>query len=452
MQKLSFIFKSAIFALLSILLFSDSAKAIPSFARKYKTSCATCHVGYPKLTPFGEAYRLNGFQMPENEAGAVKEEPVKLGSQGYKRVWPKAIWPGEISGTSPVSFRVRSGLTYVKNDEESYFNFGQPALQMMTGGTFTENISFYAGAHLFEGGETGSIDRLYLRFNNLFSKVLPYGLLNIRVGQFIPDIVTYYTNHRSLTHSAYAFNTFAGGQTAFTAGHAHGGAAFGLEAFQLGTEASGLISPRFRYVIGLINGNGAEEDNNSAKDYYGKAAYKLGGLAFDGSSSGEIYGASANNWAEKSLTFSVFAYSGTGTPTEEDSGEEPAHDGHRILSRVSSSESMTSGTEDYDFNRFGFDANLFLRDLNLFGGFISGEDGHDSYDLFFSEANYMVFPWLIAALRFEQANPKDADTIQQLVIHTTALYTANLKFNLETVIDPGDINFSNIICGLDFAF
>ena len=34
---------------------SAPARAIPSFARKYGTSCLTCHTVYPKLTPFGEA-------------------------------------------------------------------------------------------------------------------------------------------------------------------------------------------------------------------------------------------------------------------------------------------------------------------------------------------------------------------------------------------------------------
>jgi hypothetical protein len=29
------------------------ARAIPAFARKYGTSCLTCHTVYPKLTPFG---------------------------------------------------------------------------------------------------------------------------------------------------------------------------------------------------------------------------------------------------------------------------------------------------------------------------------------------------------------------------------------------------------------
>ena len=35
--------------------------AIPAFARKYQTSCATCHKVFPLLNPFEVAFKLNGF-------------------------------------------------------------------------------------------------------------------------------------------------------------------------------------------------------------------------------------------------------------------------------------------------------------------------------------------------------------------------------------------------------
>lgn len=434
-------------------------EAIPAFARKYDTSCVTCHVGYPKLTPFGEVYRLNGFQMPEDEESAIKEEPVKMGAEAYKRVWPNSIWPGSIPGTAPVSFRIRSGFSYTNDETGKYTEFGMPALQMMTGGSFNENISFFAGAHLFEHGTAGSIDRLYIRFNHLLANKLPYNLVNIRIGQFVPDIVTYITNHRSLTHTAYAFNTYAPEKTSFEEGHAHGSESFGIEGFQLGVEANGLLSSNMRYVLGVVNGNGVSAtDNNSAKDFYGKFAFKLGGLKFDGTSTGEIYGAKANNWAEKSIIFSVFGYRGSGTYSSSESEEEEENNGHahkeltkqaiNVLDDYSSAESM----QDYSFNRLGFDYNLSLRDLNLFGGFITGTDDEHSYSLVFTEANYMFFPWLIGVLRYEQANPKNSNTIRQVVTHLSALYTANVRFSIESRFDPDDFELSNLIVGLDFAF
>src|SRR5207245_9732789 len=53
-----------------------SAHAIPAFARKYGTSCQTCHPVYPKLTPFGEAFRRNGYRFPGIAIDVVKREMV----------------------------------------------------------------------------------------------------------------------------------------------------------------------------------------------------------------------------------------------------------------------------------------------------------------------------------------------------------------------------------------
>src|SRR5579872_4013921 len=97
--------KRIIFLLsVAVLLFSAAKQAysLPAFARKYKTSCATCHVGFPKLNAFGEAFRRNGYQFPgHSDAEFVKEEPVSLGSEGNKAAFPESIWPGTIPATSP---------------------------------------------------------------------------------------------------------------------------------------------------------------------------------------------------------------------------------------------------------------------------------------------------------------------------------------------------------------
>ena len=83
----------------TVLLRPDRADAIPAFSRKYKTSCATCHTAFPKLTAFGEAFRRNGFQFPDGgDAEATKEEPVSLGAEGNKKAFPNALWPSTIPG------------------------------------------------------------------------------------------------------------------------------------------------------------------------------------------------------------------------------------------------------------------------------------------------------------------------------------------------------------------
>ena len=71
---------ATVFAALSVMviltLIVPTAEAIPTFARKYETSCSTCHIAIPKRNTFGEAFRKNGYKMPEGEDELVKRTKV----------------------------------------------------------------------------------------------------------------------------------------------------------------------------------------------------------------------------------------------------------------------------------------------------------------------------------------------------------------------------------------
>jgi len=422
-----------IFAFVVSLVFASvkDAEAIPAFARKYKTSCVTCHTVYPKLNQFGEAYRINGFQFPNDEEAQIKEEQIKMGADAYKRVWPEAVWPNSISSAVPISARARMGFVVETNEDDATTSqFGQPALQLIAGSTMGEDITFFVGAHLFEDGETGSIDRFYLKLDNMFNSSIPDHLLYMRIGQFIPELVPFASNHRALSNTAYAFNTYAPSQGAsFAGGHAHGAGPFGIENFQLGIEFSGIVNSRLRYVVGVVNGNGIGEDNNSDKDFYGRASYKFGGMAYDGTG----VEAAGSNEKETSLAIGVFGYQGNGI----------------------------EGTESFSFNRIGVDFNLYYSDLNIIGGYIFGEDGVEAqgYNLYFVEADYMLYPWMSCILRYEQANPDShddgddhGDSVSRIIPNITALYVANVKFMIESRLDPDDLQFDNLYFGMDFGF
>src|ERR1700674_5607729 len=71
--------RASLFAALAVTAaLAAPAHAIPSFARKYGTSCTTCHTVYPKLTPFGEAYRRNGFRFPGVDSDYVKQDTITM--------------------------------------------------------------------------------------------------------------------------------------------------------------------------------------------------------------------------------------------------------------------------------------------------------------------------------------------------------------------------------------
>ncbi|MFQ6673347.1 MAG: hypothetical protein ACE5GH_01025 [Fidelibacterota bacterium] len=468
-------FSGILLCFLVLLAIPEGAGAIPAFARKYGTSCQTCHVAYPKLTPFGEAFRQNGFQWPgdmENEEANVKDKSVPLGAKAYKRVFPHAVWPGAIPGKVPLSFRARSGVKWENGEDGSLAEFELPTLQAMMAGTLGDNVGFFVGAHLFEEGDFGhaSVDRFYLKLNNVLSGTLPDHLLYVRFGQFIPEMVTFASNHRGLTLTSYAYNTYSpSAGPEFPAEHVHGnqghdeaegdghvhsdvekvtGPQFGIENFQLGVEASGLMRGRFRYVVGLVNG-GTGHEENQAKDGYFRLAYKLGGMAYDGSGGA---GMSGKNWVDNSVAVGLFGYRGLAF------------------------NEFTLSPKNLEIRRLGVDLNGFVGNLNLYGGFLLGSDEllkeneHDhahedpeveapvlhaattDFSLYFAEANYVLYPWLIGVLRYEQASPGEYDTIRRLVPSVTLLYRANIKFVLESRFDLDNLDFSVLQIGLDFAY
>ncbi|MBM2814781.1 MAG: hypothetical protein HW421_1543 [Ignavibacteria bacterium] len=422
---------AAFVVLIWTLLINQTSYANPAFARKYQTSCVTCHTVYPQLNSFGESFRINGYQFPVDDEENVKEKPVPMGAEAYKRVWPDAVWPNSIPGTAPFSLRGRSAFTVSTDDSsgQTTSQFGMPALQILAAGVLGKDLSFWIGAHLFENGETGSIDNFFMKFDNLLTDWLPEKALYLKVGQFIPEIVPFATFHRSLTEAAYAMNTYSPSMgDKFVAGHAHGTGTFGIEQFQLGAEVSGVLHSRLRYVIGVVNGNSVAADRNSSRDFYGRLAYKFGGLAFDGTSTNDTTSAEKfDNSKETSFSLGAFGYKGIGT---------------------------LSANEDYDFYRAGSDISFIMGSLRVTGGILLGSDGAadaQKYNLFFGEAQYMFYPWLAGIVRYEQANLKTLPSGKQIVVHISSLLVANVKIKAETVINPNKTDMFNLFIGLDFA-
>ena len=109
--KKSTVVISILAASVALSIFAKPAQAIPVFARKYATSCITCHTIYPKLNDVGEAFRRNGYQFPSNEDILVKEDPLKLGTDAYKEMFPNSIWPSTLPSIPPVSIFTLTSTT-----------------------------------------------------------------------------------------------------------------------------------------------------------------------------------------------------------------------------------------------------------------------------------------------------------------------------------------------------
>jgi hypothetical protein len=431
----------AMFVLFVLIIRSPKdAKAIPAFARKYKTSCATCHVAFPKMTPFGEAFRRNGFQFPEGtDPQFIKEEPVSLGAEAQKRAFPDAIWPGAIPGTAPIAFTVENEVAYNKGaDPKVSFGALPGAIDVLLGGTLGENVSFYGELGIDEG--VLGVERVYLMLDNI---VGPQMLFNLKIGQFEPGLF-YFSNHRR-----YGPEMFITGEGSMT-----GDNNFSLEPTQQGLELNGVLGlGRLGYNLGVVEGRG--NLINSAKDVYLHGIYKIGGMRLDGVVPENMSPLSNTQpWKDNSVILGGFAYFGKAKLGGDAGGT--------ALSKMASSMQGPGEPED-KFNIFGGDAQIFYNRLNLSGAYSHAK--HDSpliadpnlaitSNNLMTELNVVAYPWLIPFARYEYLKIEDEKT-QRLVPGVIALMRANVRFTLFGEINKfGQTDFSLDTFGaaLDFAF
>lgn len=478
--------KTLVLALVLIALAGSEAWAIPAFARKYKTSCATCHEAFPRLNAVGEAFRLNGYKFNDDEM-YIKDEPVEMGDEAYKKVWPKAIWPSDIPGLPPLSVIVRSDYEWdigATKDASNQFVFPKE-VKLLGAGAFGDNMSFFAelvfsrgGGHGGGHGGGGAEDETevsvegWIQYEDLFGLENAF---NFRLGTVGMQELGLFTarNHNRITVNPYLYTMWTmpaadhheteealedrlGDEAAFVETND-----FVIHA-QPGIELNGF-GRWWRYAVGITNGNGESvTDNNSQKDLYAQLAFKLGGLGFDGSGGqdGDVLGG-AESWRDNSLTFSLFGYSGT-----------------QVI-EIAGDDASWRGSDD--FWRVGFGILGRYRDLQIGAGYIFGENEAPYGALtkrdvdsraWFVEAQYFVFPWLIPNIRYEglhldlpltNAVITRADR-ERFIVGVKALLRANVSLAIEgrfytkderqtKMMMKGETNDDNqVVISANFAF
>jgi hypothetical protein len=411
-MKKAFIVIIMAFALVQIL--SDKVYAIPAFARKYKTSCATCHNGFPKLTAFGETFRRNGYQFPGGtDAEFVKEDPVPLGSDGYKKAFPDAIWPGSLPGTSPISLFLNGEIAYnpkydpADPSTAARFTFGGlgSSIEAVAAGTLGEDLSFWGHAILNSDG-TLELNRMFLIFSNLIGDSYAF---NLRVGVIEPSLFSFSTHRAWMEGFWITTRPFSNDM------------GWSFEETQKGLELNGMLSGRIGYSAGIVEGFGKV---HSDKDYYAHLTYKVGGLPLDGVMKEGTALNNAKPYIDNSLTLGAFVYSG---------------------SAVLGPDSLL---QNNSFTVFGGDVNAYYDRYNLFGGvtirtdkspFLESPGQSANTTSLFGELDITVFPWLLPGVRYEIWNGQTIDpasgrvvsyTDSQVVPGIVALIRPNVKLTL----------------------
>ncbi len=403
MKKSFFTFRNQLLFFCSIifmfLVCADQTKAIPSFSRKYKTSCATCHIAFPRLNAFGEAFRRNGYQFPDGgDLAATKEDPVSLGAEGNKKAFPDAIWPGSIPGTSPLAVALELETTYNPQEEQKFnFNPLEGEFALLAAGTLGEDISFWSEVDVEE--DAIEIERVAVIFNNVFGGTT--ATANVKVGKFEPGVFLF-SNHRRLGPK-YSITVATLGDNMWS-----------LEAAQKGIELNGVVgNGRLGYNLGLVEGRGNLD--NSDKDYYAHATYKIGGLRFDGVvPENSVSTGATQPWEDNSVILGGFVYRGAA--------------------------SLTDQIKD-NFTKFGGDLNISYGRFNLMAAyarqnddnpFIDKPDTSGNMDNYIFEATYIIYPWLIPLARFE-SNKANIDQVStdKIAAAIEILIRANVRFALE---------------------
>lgn len=285
---------------------TESAHAIPPFARKYQTSCNTCHIAMPKLNAFGRAFRANGFfwpgegkSNPDNNARKIKavemgnahfasratiDESVPL---GFVLDWDALVYTPKVANTSVNPNTIDSVLGEVL---------------IAYGGTIGDNIG-YAGA--FSAAPTTNAEAGFIVFNDI---VGPENAVNLRAGILWrgPDYMNMGTDSLVLDEK------LSGGQMAYAFKGTGGTASFEMHRFRKpvdGFELYGIVGGYFQYTLGIgtdfgVNGG----DNNFQKSAYIALEYQINGMRLDG-----VGGAKGmNSFEDDHIKIQAWAAYGTG--------------------------------------------------------------------------------------------------------------------------------------------
>ena len=461
---------------------SRPAMAYPIFARKYQTSCVTCHTVFPKLNPFGQAFRLNGYRMPKETEELIKQTPVSLGSDAYRRLWPSAVMPSQLPGNAPLAMNVKmasisessfdpaNGKTTSHND----FQFPQEA-NLFGAGTLGDHMSFMAELTFGEnadGSTSTEIEHARLGFESI---VGPDHLVNLRIGKFAPNLYDGFQEMWLMTNNG-VDTLFSYNPVGFNGGVGSGADDHGTPIISLpnrvrGIEVYGVAAHRFFYTFGAMtkigpggytgaygstanpqtpNGNFG---TNTHKDFYGRIDYKFGGMGLDGDTEG--VNLPPENWRETSLRVGLFGLSGNGQDIL-----------HEVADPVTGN---LFNMQDRSYTRVGLFSSLMVGDLNLFGVYLKGDDklqlldqttnlllseASRSYTTWFAQADYVINPTFIASVRYEHLKPADTSLKPEkfLNLNFTYLVYANVKTMLEYREDLNETRNNQFAIVLRAAF
>ncbi|MGB9454990.1 MAG: hypothetical protein WCB12_03040 [Bryobacteraceae bacterium] len=463
-----------------VLFFASKSYAIPPFARKYQTSCQTCHLDFPKLNDFGKAFKDAGFKFPADDESYIKEPPVMLGAPAYKESFPNSIWPGTMPGMPPVGLRYNQFFQVTGSNRNQFNSLAAPGsvpgvipatdfqagfFSMFTAGNFGSDIAFWVDDDLSVSGDNsaGGLGDAYLKFVNIGRLMkLPKDSLSLRAGQFELDLP--FTQARTMNLSPYDIyeqanigaaipgaqqqnvgNQFSFGDVArgieLSGGHLYGGYHYSIAIFDQNTTGVDQAANLFPYVPSATtsaNGGVGFSSDSSFKNIYARASYRFN-LERDPASRRDVRAAGKTGPHDHTYlnlgTFYMYGDSLQQLPGATTGNSSVILDNREPYYRVGGDFSFNYRTFNvyglymfaHDSNNLPVDATGALIPLPLSpnsptaAGFVRGIPA--TFSGGFAQADYLVSPWLMAIMRWDQVN-SSADRINGLAFATNTSYFA----------------------------
>src|SRR6516225_5355544 len=154
---------------------AGSVRAIPAFARKYGMPCSSCHEAWPKLSPFGQQFKDNGYQMGNERDAPIYQNPS---------YWPVTFritpnWHRESTNRVGVDGATPGSTVEAQVNTQG---FDWSGLDFHTAGTLAKNISFYVLPSSDNAGNF-HFESVWGRLDNLAGS----SWLNIKFGKIELD-------------------------------------------------------------------------------------------------------------------------------------------------------------------------------------------------------------------------------------------------------------------------
>jgi len=375
----------ALLAALFAVALSLPAQAIPSFGRKYGTSCATCHTVYPKLTPFGEAFRRNSFRFPGIDSDYVKQDKIPL--------LPKV--PGEddqygMTAIPPLSLGF-NGQTVIHPDKNSSGGRNDNGAVFLTkdlvaeghlwaGGSFTDVITYF-GEVTFSSSGSITLEHAQIFVSDI---VGPKHAVNFRAGRGFSTLSSFGP------HSSYLADQIlpSSGVTALSG--SLGGTWNVFDHFN-GFEVNGVLGGRVDYSAGL--NAGSSFDTRPSENFYGHVGYKFGGMQLDGEGSSKVMDA-MRPWEERAVTVDGFVYRSVNSAAF-------ANPDPTVTSPILQLDSATvvGGNLRAQFDSLELNTGVYFENHKH-----AAADGTGAKLIApYGELSYVVEPWFVPAVRLEYA-------------------------------------------------